>query len=184
MRNDGWNAVSDVCCWIVMCYLYLNVVMCMACGMVHRDVNYGAMWNVVWCQYTSNVVRCGMLQFQTWCRIEMQNVCEMEYSVVWNVVSWYVECYIMQTDAMWTVVIPVECGICSVLCEVRCGKWCDVLVWCDVEYVVWNMPWCWMWVWNSCGCGMVWDVDRGCVMWNMCFEMWWCEMVVPKQTSV
>ena len=32
-------------------------------------------------------------------------------------------------------------------------------------------------VWNSCGCGMVRDVD--CVMWNMlCFEMWWCEMVV------
>ena len=33
-------------------------------------------------------------------------------------------------------------------------------------------------VWNSCGCGMVRDVDCGCVMWNMlCFEMW-CEMVV------
>ena len=34
-----------------------------------------------------------------------------------------------------------------------CGKCCDV----DV-------------VWNSCGCGMVRDVDCGCVV--------WCEMVV------
>ena len=38
-------------------------------------------------------------------------------------------------------------------------------------------------VWNSCGCGMVRDVD--CVMWNMlCFDMWWCEMVVPRPTAV
>ena len=33
-------------------------------------------------------------------------------------------------------------------------------------------------VWNSRVCGMVRDVDCGCVMWNMCFEMWWCKMVV------
>ena len=36
-------------------------------------------------------------------------------------------------------------------------------------------------VWNSGECGMVSDVDCGCdvKMWNMlCFEMWWCEMVV------
>ena len=33
-------------------------------------------------------------------------------------------------------------------------------------------------VWNSCVYGMVRDVDCGCVMWNMCFEMWWCEMAV------
>ena len=31
-------------------------------------------------------------------------------------------------------------------------------------------------VWNSCGCGMVGDVD--CMMWNIVLEMWWCEMVV------
>ena len=69
MWNDGWNAVWDVCCGLEcvpwdsgMCNLYLNVVMCMAwggmwawCGMMCRDVvewfdvNYGAMWNVVWC---------------------------------------------------------------------------------------------------------------------------------------
>ena len=33
-------------------------------------------------------------------------------------------------------------------------------------------------VWNSSVCGMVRDVDCGRVTWNMCFEMWWCEMVV------
>ena len=50
--------------------------------------------------------------------------------------------------------------------------------------VMWNMVWCEMCaamlnvgvVWNS---GMVRDVDCGCVTRNMlCFEMWWCEMVV------
>ena len=45
--------------------------------------------------------------------------------------------------------------VCEMCCDVECG--------CGVEV--------------SCGCGMVRDVD--CVMWNMlCFEMWWCEMVV------
>ena len=31
-------------------------------------------------------------------------------------------------------------------------------------------------VWKLC----MWDGVRcgGCVMWNMCFELWWCEMVV------
>ena len=34
---------------------------------------------------------------------------------------------------------------------------------------------------NSCGCGMVRDVDCA-VTWNMlCFEMWWCEMVVGSR---
>ena len=68
-------------CGIVWCAIYIsaNVVMCMAwcevqcasngaprCGGV-SDVNYGSMRNVVWCQCMWNVVRCGMLQFQTWC---------------------------------------------------------------------------------------------------------------------
>ena len=37
-------------------------------------------------------------------------------------------------------------------------------------------------VWDSCECGMVRDVDCGCVMRNtLCFEMWWCEMVVGSR---
>ena len=44
-------------------------------------------------------------------------------------------------------------------CGIRCGVKCDVMLNVGV-------------VWNSCGCGMVCDVDCGCVMWNM----WWCEM--------
>ena len=45
-------------------------------------------------------------------------------------------------------------------------------------------------MWGCCGivvdvAGMVRDVDCGCVMWNMlCFEMWWCEMVVPRQSAM
>ena len=54
--------------------------------------------------------------------------------------------------------------------------------WCNA---MWNMVWyeiCYVnvgVVWNSCVCGMV-SVRCGFgrVMWNMCFEMWWCEMVV------
>ena len=32
----------------------------------------------------------------------------------------------------------------------------------------------------ACGCGVEW-----CGMWNMLhFELWWCEMVVPRQTAL
>ena len=76
MRNDGWNAVWDVCCGLecvlwdsVMCNLYLNVVMCMAwcemeCG---RDVrwNVGVMWNgEPRCDLMWIMVRCEM-----WCDV-------------------------------------------------------------------------------------------------------------------
>ena len=73
MQCGMCTVVWNVCCGIVMCNLYLDV-MCVAWCYV------GMMWNgaprcEMWCdQYMSNVVRCGMLQFQTWCRIEMQNV--------------------------------------------------------------------------------------------------------------
>ena len=49
-------------------------------------MNYGAM---------SNVVRCGMLHFQTRCDVKCK-MCDVEYGVVWTVVPRYVECYIMQ----------------------------------------------------------------------------------------
>ena len=42
------------------------------------------MWNVA----ISDMVRCGM-----WLKYKMRDV---EYGVLWNVVSWYMECCIMQ----------------------------------------------------------------------------------------
>ena len=50
--------------------------------------------------------------------------------------------------------------------------------------VMWNMVWCEMYCDVECGCGVQstrngGDVDSGCAMSNtLCFEMWWCEMVV------
>ena len=68
--------------------------------------NVGVMWN--------SVPRCGlmriMMRCEMWCNvkcrfrdgaIEMQNV---EYGVVWNVVSWYVECCIMQDVESYDVI--------------------------------------------------------------------------------
>ena len=70
-------------------------------------------------------------------------------------------------------------------CDVksRCGGVMRCGIWCGVKYAAMlNVG---VAVWKSCGCGMVRDVDCGCVMWNMlCFEMWWCEMVVPRHCSV
>ena len=70
-----------------------------------------------------------MLQFQTWCDVECDKykMCDVEYGVVWTVVSWYVECYIiqdMESCEMWNCG-DEECGTCNVLCnccDVRCGK--------------------------------------------------------------
>ena len=157
-------------------------------GVVERFVvNYGAMWNVVmW-----NVAISEMVPLK--CKM-----CDVEYCMVWNMVSWYVECCIMQDvaesyDVMWNVVKNVAYAMC---CEIvwchGCGKWCNVLRcqmwWCDVKSRCGGVMRCGIWcgvkyaamlnvgvaVWKSCGCGMVRDVDCGCVMWNMCFEMWWC----------
>ena len=131
------------------------------CGMVCWDVvewfdaNYGATWNVV---------RCGMLQSQTW----------------WM----WLKCKISVWCGIWRV---VDCGVlvCGMLHNARCGKLSDVVVWCKIKMwwcnVMWNMVWCEMCCDVECGSGVeqLWDVDSGCVMWNMlCFEMWWCEMVV------
>ena len=53
-------------------------------------------------------------------------MCNVECGVVWIVVSWGVECCIMQDvesyDVMWYVVWNCgdeECGICNVLCDYR-----------------------------------------------------------------
>ena len=116
MLNDGWNAVWDVWCgglecvlWdSVMCNLYFSecgdvhgVVwggMWEWCGMVHRDVVEWLMWIMVRCEMWCDVSVCEM-----WCDVQCCNfrhgVIEMrdvEYGVVWNVVSWYVACCLMQ----------------------------------------------------------------------------------------
>ena len=117
MRNDGWNAawrrygmcgvVWNVGCGIVICNLYLNAMFMAWCEVeCGPDVEWCAeMW---WCDLMWIMVRCEMwcrmLQFQTWCDVECnRNTTYVEYGVGWNVVSWYVECCIMQ-DAkvtMW-----------------------------------------------------------------------------------
>ena len=158
------------------------------CGMVCRDVvekfdvNYGGMWNAMrcvsemWYAAISDMVWCGM--------IEMQNVmwnmvwCEMWCPVMWKVTIWC---------EMWWCGIVVMKNVAYAMCGVIvvwCGKWCNVLWcqmwWCDVKSRCGGVMWCGIWcgmkcavmlnvgvVWNSCGCGMVWDADSGCVMWNM-----------------
>ncbi len=89
------------------------------------EVNYGAIWNVVcwhvvesshviwselWCDMKCgvmcmwNVVRCGMLHFQTWCDVKCK-MCDVEYGVVWTVV-------------------PRQ--LCGMLHNAKCGKLGDV----------------------------------------------------------
>ena len=89
----------------------------------------------------------------------------VEYGVVWNVVSWYVECCIMQDaesyDVMWwcgivmkknvayamCCTIAARCQMCKkmqcVVTVVRCG---------GIMYMLMSNMGV---VWNSCGCGMV-----------------------------
>ena len=55
----------------------------------------------------------------------------------------------------------------TMCCEVRCGGVMQCGIWCGVKYAMLIVGV----VWNSCVCRMVRDVDCGCVMWNMCFEM-------------
>ena len=102
--------------------------------------------------------RCGNLRCQwceMWCGIRvMKNVA-------------YARCCVTSDVENDTMCCGVRCGG-----EMWCGIWCGVKCAMMLNVGV---------VWNSGGCGMVWDVDCGCdvKMWNMlCFEMWWCEMVV------
>ena len=146
MRNDGWNAAWDVWCGLEcvlwdsgMCNLYLKCgdVRGMVWGEVEcgRDVEWCAetwwpsdlMWNVVWCQCMWNVVRWENVAISDIMRLKCK-MCDVEYGVVWNVVSWYVERCIMQDvesyNVMW------NCG------EEECGIWnvlCDCCVMSDVE---------------------------------------------------
>ena len=88
-------SVGNVCCALerAPCNLYLNGVP--RCG----DLMWIMVRSEMWCVMSvceMSVVRCGMLQFQTWCDWNAKQVCDVEYGVVWNVVSWYVECCIMQ----------------------------------------------------------------------------------------
>ena len=195
MRNDGWNAMWDVWCGLecvlwdshVMCNLYLNVVTCMW--------NVGVMWNgvlrcggAIWCELYGvkcgvmcmwNVVRCGM---RSKCKM-----CDVEYGVLWTVVSRYVEGYRMQDEFLWCEMW--WCGI--VMKEVAYSMWCVIVVWYQMwkmmhrvvmsDVVVWcktiKMWWCNV-MWNMVWCEMCCDVERGCgVEWC---EMWtmsvWCEI--------
>ena len=88
--------------------LWLRCVKC--------DVKCGAMWNVA----ISDMVRCGI-----------------SCGVVWTVVSWYVECCIMQDVESYVMrnVVAWNCGgeECGAV-RVLCGQmwWCDVKSRCGV----------------------------------------------------
>ena len=91
MQNDGRNALWDVWCgmecvlWVVWCVIYIWMWRCAWCGarwnvgmwngvltcggVTWFEVNYGAMWNVVWCV-------CEM-----WCDVEC---CIFRPGVMWN----------------------------------------------------------------------------------------------------
>ena len=128
MRNDGWNAVCDVYCGLECLLWDSDVQFVFECGdargvvLCGHDVEWCTeMWNVVWCQYMSNVVRCGMLQFQTWCRIEMQNV----WSGIWR----GVECGVL------------VCAMCCAMSDVENDAMCCQMWWCNA---MWNMLRCLM----------------------------------------
>ena len=81
----------------------------------------GVMWNgeprcggvircELWCDVKCGVV--GISVCEMWCNVGVCKVrlkckmCDVEYGVVWNVVSWYVECCIMQNVESY----DVKCG--------------------------------------------------------------------------
>ena len=147
-------------------------------GVTWFEVNYGAMWNVVW------YVKCGAMwnvafSDLVWC--EMQNVrCR-----IWRGVDCGASLCGMLHNAKCGKLGDVKCGgvelwwwrmwhmQCAVVVwPVRCGKWCNVLWcqlwWCDDAKSRWGGMRCGIWcgvkcavvlnvgvVWNSCGCGMV-----------------------------
>ena len=148
-------------------------------------VNYGAMWNVVWCQCMWNVECCnfrhGVIEMQnvwsgTWRGVECGvRVCGMLHNAKCKVTMWC---------EMWCCGIDEECGICNVLCDVRCGKWCnipDVVARCKIKMwwfnEMWNILWCeiycdvecgcgveYLWMWNGVRCGLC-DVEH--VLWDV-----------------
>ena len=205
--QNVWNAVWDVWCGLecvlwdsVMCNLTLNVVMCLAwcevvCG---RDVEWCAeMW---WYDLMRIMVRCEMC---VWCDVECRNfrhgVIKMQN--VWCGIWRGVECIVPvcgmlhnaknveSYDVMWNVVVwncgDEECGIGNVVWYHMWMWWCDVKSrhggvmrcgTCGVKYAVMLNVGV---VWNSCGCGMVCDVEHVLqdMMWNGvaqadCSVMW------------
>ena len=110
MRNDGWNAVWDVYCGLE-CLLWDSDVQfvfgCDVRGVVlcGHDVEWCTeMWNVVWSVY----VKCGAM----WNVAVSDMVSDRNAKCVkWN----------MAWCGMWC---P---GMCNVLRDDRCGKWCYVL---------------------------------------------------------
>ena len=84
MQCGMCGVVWNVCCGIVRCVIYIWMRWCAWRGV---RCNVGVMWNgvlrcggVIWCELWSdvkcgvicmwNVMRCGMLQFQTSCDVE------------------------------------------------------------------------------------------------------------------
>ena len=123
IRHAEWWSKCSVGCVVwygmcavgsVMCILYLNVAMCMVeCGHVKwcADTWWShVIWGELWCDMKCgvmcmwNVVRGGMLHFQTWCDVKCK-MCDVEYGVVWTVV-------------------PRQ--LCGMLHNAKCGKLGDV----------------------------------------------------------
>jgi len=218
-RMMVWHMRNMVVCCDARCEMWLWNTEC--CGMVWRHRHSGLMWNdgwnavrVVWFGTCAEqfIFECGDVpgvvwggRDVEWCAemwsdwmwigvIETQNVWRDEkYGVVWNVVSWYVNCCIMQDVECYDVMLKVvwNCGVKNVAWNVlivwrqmwklmqcvvsRQMRRCDVnqdvwsIVQCDVEYgVVWNMLRRYMWLWCGIVMAVEWrDVDCGCVVWNV-----------------
>ena len=172
--------------------------MCMAwcevkCG--HAIVWSDLMWIMVRCEMWCDVyLKCGAMwnvaiSDMVWCgTTEMQNVwCGIWHGVECGVLV----CGKLLCELWWCRIVTMKnvayamCGVIVVWCQMwkmMHVLWCQM--WCYVKRcggVMWCGIWCGMKcaemlnvgvVWNSCGRGMVWDVDCVCVMWNMlCFEV-------------
>ena len=127
MQYRMCGVVWNVCCGIVWCgKIYLNVVMGMAW--------WGGMWAwLMWIMVRLmwNVVRCGMLQFQTWCEWNYNYVeyGGAECGVLVGVMFHNATCGQWRCDVkLWwcgIVMKNVAYAMCWLLCDVRCGKWCN-----------------------------------------------------------
>ena len=179
---DVWCGLECVLWDSVMCNLYLNVMCIVWCEVECRrnvemvcwdvvewfDVHYGAMWNVVRsvCEIWCNVECCNFRHGVMWNAIEMQTVwCGIWRGVDCGVVvcgMWHnARCGTLRRDVKWGCVElwwwrmwHMQCAV-RLLCDDRCGKWCNVL-WCQMWWcdVMWNMVWCEMCYDVECGCSV------------------------------
>ena len=128
MWNDGWIAVRAVWCALECAPIW------MWCSWRGARWDVGVMWN--------GVPRCGGAICELRCDMEcysfrhgvMQNVIETQNvrcDERYGVVSWYVNCCIMQDVECYDVILNVvwNCGVKNVawnmlwiLCDVRCGN--------------------------------------------------------------